>query len=493
MKTNLQSPIHPFIQLNYSNMAILSFITYTALVAASAVSASPAATTACSTASISPTCYSKADIIERDVAIIGGGSSGTYAAITLKDLGKSVVVVEKQNKMGGHVLSYHDPATGTPLNYGVRLFENTTVTDAFFKRLNSPMKPYQPPPGAPTYADFKTGQLLKDFTFSKNFTAYLAEFDKYPYLNPGKGYQLPNPVPEDLALSFGDFLKKHNLLDIAYASWSNPSLGDIGSVFDTPALYVMRTLTRAVLTQEGTAGKTLQSVTGDNHLAWDHAQAELGSNVLLSSTVIAASRPAAGSTGSSYLVVKTPTGNKLIKASKILFSAAQSTENLRPFCLDSKESAVFSKLQYTGFYSGLVNGTGLPNNVAYQNAATAADNEHVPVGPKVLHFYPSEVAGIASFWYESDTPLDDASVKGDIIATLGKLANSPASNVNFLAYANHCPGILYAPTAEIQAGFWNKMNSLQGYRNTFYTGLLFEQSASGLWAFTKDRISDMFA
>ncbi|CEJ91582.1 hypothetical protein VHEMI07284 [[Torrubiella] hemipterigena] len=477
-------------------MAILSILTYTVLAASSAavVSASPAGATTCSsTASVNPTCYSSADIIERDVAIIGGGSSGTYAAIALKDLGKSVVVVEKQNKMGGHVLSYHDPTTGMPLNYGVRLFENTTVTNAFFKRLNSPMQPYQPPPGAPTYADFKTGQILKNFTFSKDFTAYLQEFDKYPYLNPGQGYHLPNPVPEDLALPFGDFLKKHNLLDVAYASWSNPSLGDIGNVFQTPALYVMRTLTRAVLTQEGTAGKTLESVTGDNHVAWDHAQAELGSNVLLSTTVIAASRPAGGSTGSSYLVVKTPTGNKLIKAAKILFSAAQSTDNLKPFFLDRKESAVFSKLQYTGFYSGLVNGTGLPNNVAYQNAATSADTEHVPLGPKVLHFYPSEVAGIFSFWYESDTPLDDATVKSDIAATLEKLANSPANNLNFLAYANHCPGILYAPLTEIESGFWDKMNSLQGYRNTFYTGLLFEQSASGLWAFTKDRIHDMFA
>jgi hypothetical protein len=36
------------------------------------------------------------DIIVRDVAILGGGSSGTYSAIRLsKDLGKTVIVVEK--------------------------------------------------------------------------------------------------------------------------------------------------------------------------------------------------------------------------------------------------------------------------------------------------------------------------------------------------------------------------------------------------------------
>lgn len=35
--------------------------------------------------------------ISRDVVIIGGGASGSHAAVWLRDQGKSVVVVEKQN------------------------------------------------------------------------------------------------------------------------------------------------------------------------------------------------------------------------------------------------------------------------------------------------------------------------------------------------------------------------------------------------------------
>jgi NADPH-dependent 2,4-dienoyl-CoA reductase/sulfur reductase-like enzyme len=37
--------------------------------------------------------FHPSDIITRDVAIIGGGSGGTYTAIRLRQLGKSVVVV----------------------------------------------------------------------------------------------------------------------------------------------------------------------------------------------------------------------------------------------------------------------------------------------------------------------------------------------------------------------------------------------------------------
>jgi heterodisulfide reductase subunit A-like polyferredoxin len=42
------------------------------------------------------------DNIVRDVAIIPGGSSGTHAAISLKDKGKSIGVVEQKARLGGH-------------------------------------------------------------------------------------------------------------------------------------------------------------------------------------------------------------------------------------------------------------------------------------------------------------------------------------------------------------------------------------------------------
>jgi len=40
------------------------------------------------------------DVIIRDVAVIGGGASGAYAAVRLKeDFGKSIVLVEKANRL----------------------------------------------------------------------------------------------------------------------------------------------------------------------------------------------------------------------------------------------------------------------------------------------------------------------------------------------------------------------------------------------------------
>ena len=50
-----------------------------------------------------PCSYATTDVLVRDVVVIGGGASGTYGAIALKDAGRSVAVVEKQGNFGGHV------------------------------------------------------------------------------------------------------------------------------------------------------------------------------------------------------------------------------------------------------------------------------------------------------------------------------------------------------------------------------------------------------
>lgn len=433
-------------------------------------------------------CYEAANIIQRDVAIIGGGSSGTFAAITLKDMGKSLVVVEKQALLGGHVLTYTDPASGSHINYGVRLFENTTTTFHFFNRLNVSMVPFKTAGPGPAYIDFATGQALDGFAPSGNFTAYMQLLDKFPYLVAGNGFQLPNPVPEDLVMPFGDYINKYNLQDVAYSIWANPSLGDVGDIFPLPTAYVLKALSKIVLTQVSTPGKTLTSPNDNNHEAWTNAQAELGHNVLLSSTVIAARRSRRGCV---RLVVQTPAGRKLIKASKVLFTAAQTLENLRPFSLDEKEEAVFSQLEYTGFYSGLVSGTGLSNTSGLQNAATKSESYHIPMVPNAMHFYPTGVPGIHSFWYESKTPLKEDEVKRDLVATIHRLSKSTPGNIEFIRFANHSPGILYAPAKQMSSGFWDQMNALQGHRSMYYTGLLFEPSASGIWAFTQDLIKRM--
>ena len=72
-----------------------------------------------------PQTYASNEVIARDVAIIGGGATGTYGAINLREAGKSVVVVERNGRLGGHTETYIDPITGTAADYGVQAFWNS--------------------------------------------------------------------------------------------------------------------------------------------------------------------------------------------------------------------------------------------------------------------------------------------------------------------------------------------------------------------------------
>lgn len=91
--------------------------------------------------------YKPKDIITRDVCIIGGGSTGTYSATRLHDMGKSVVVVEKKDVLGGHTNTYIDPVTHIPIDYGVIDFHNLSIVTNYFTRLGVPWTTASSVPG----------------------------------------------------------------------------------------------------------------------------------------------------------------------------------------------------------------------------------------------------------------------------------------------------------------------------------------------------------
>ena len=74
--------------------------------------------------------------IVRDVVIIGGGSSGAYAALRLSDEGKSVVVIEKESVLGGHTETYVDKATQKAVDYGVVLLHDIPIVQQYLTTLN---------------------------------------------------------------------------------------------------------------------------------------------------------------------------------------------------------------------------------------------------------------------------------------------------------------------------------------------------------------------
>jgi monoamine oxidase len=127
--------------------------------------------------------YNFTEVISRYVCIVGGGSSGTYAAIRLRDLGKNVVVVEHKDRLGGHTQTYTDPQTGRTVDFGVQAFHNLEIVKNYFKRFSIPLVTtnFSSPGVTSKYVDFSTGKEVAGYVPSDPRAAlagYVAQLAK---------------------------------------------------------------------------------------------------------------------------------------------------------------------------------------------------------------------------------------------------------------------------------------------------------------------------
>ena len=123
----------------------------------------------------------------------------------------------------GHVNTYVDPQSGQTYDYGVQVFSNISVITNFFAHFNIPLAPVEASSGGVTkYVNFDTGaEVPTSDLIGGNITAawieYASQQAKYPTIFPE--WDLPYPVPEDLLMPFGDFLRKYDLKAMAYQAF----------------------------------------------------------------------------------------------------------------------------------------------------------------------------------------------------------------------------------------------------------------------------------
>ena len=440
-----------------------------------------------------PSSYSKRDVIKTDIVVVGGGASGTYAAVNLQDAGKKVVLVEKNGRLGGHVNTYVDPKTGTAIDYGTQAYLNNSVTINFFKRLGVPIANFSFGGALPAlYADFSTGQILPNFTPTAGFGAdYQAQLDKYSYLN--SGFQLPKPVPSDLLLPWGQFAPKYNLQNYTYSL--SGSLAGLGNTLDVLTLYVFNLVNQALLDEA--KGAAVTTAAHDNSATYDAALKVLGANAFLNSTVIAGKRDNSSSKTSVKLVIKTPSGKKLLLASQLVLGIPPISSNLSPIGLDSKESALVSQVAGTPYFCGLVTNTGLSPTKRYTNAGYSTPY-NLPSLPGAFRLFPTVIPEIFLYWYGSLDYQSQPQIESNIVQSIQKLQKTTANATvgtlpQFLAFGNHSPYHPSVSAKAIEGGFYESMYDLQGYRNTWYVGGLFVFSSGQLWNATAALIPQILA
>lgn len=428
------------------------------------------------------------EVITRDIAIIGGGASGTFSAVRLRDQGKSVILIEKESILGGHTNTYQDPETKVPVDYGVEAFHAQQIVKNYLDRLNVS---WVVAPNFGVGSIFLDGQTAQPINYTSPdlpvaLLAYATQLAQYPQLD--SGFFLPDPVPEELLQPFGDFLAKHP--DINNASLTIFRFGQgLGDFLAQPTLYVFKNFGLEIVQALSTGFLAVTSQ--NNYEIYDHATKLLGSDVLLSSTVISTlHREDNGVT----LVVQTPSGRRIVKAKKLLIAIPQKLENLRAFDLDHHEAGLFGQFKNTGYWTSLVKNTGLP--AGFNTISVGANTPYnLPNVPLVYTVVPTAVDGIFDIKYGSQSSLPDDHVRREILSYVKKLqGNGFAEKVcgeepEFVRFNSHTPFELTVSPEKIRGGFYKQLYGLQGYRGTWYTGAAFHtQDSSLLWNFTESHV-----
>lgn len=437
--------------------------------------------------------------ITRDVCIIGGGASGTYAAIRLQQLGYSVAVVEKQPRLGGHVNTYHDPVSGEFFDFGVLIYENTTIVSQFFAYLN--VSTALPSTGSSTgvYADYETGKAVEipsslawsnETEVGAALVEYASLLEQYPYLS--NGFDLPSPVPEDLLLPWGEFVEKYNLAALSYMVYLYAE--GIGNILDQTTLYVMKYVSLElvhVLLSEADASTFVASASKGNQELYDRALKQLGSDALLSSVSTAIHRQ---DDSVSVDIYSNVTGQSTtIRAKQLLIAVQPTLSNIQSLGLDITvdETSVFKQFNNSYYWNAVIKADGGPSDVGGYYFVDLDAPYGIPALPGLYSF--SAIAGSSDLftaYFASPFDLPDDQVKLAMLSDVKRALTANGYNLTgapeILAFDNHSPFSLTVSPESIRDGFYGKVNALQGTTNTWWTGAAWQaQDSSQIWNWTE--------
>lgn len=233
----------------------------------------------------------------------------------------------------------------------------------------------------------------------------------------------------------------------------------------------------------------------NNHELYDAAAKELtaAKSLLLSSCVLSVTR--SPSSPYSRIIVQTPTGKKLILACKIVVAFSPRLSNFQGWDLDHKEKSTFGTFTNEAYWTGLLTNHGIPDSYHIVNVG-ASTPFNLPSLPGIYGLSPTAQSGLLDVKYASSYEQSDAQVQENILAALERLklpnVTLTPAKANFAAFNAHVPFFEHVSADEIQGGFYERANALQGYRETYYTGAAWEaHDSSAIWAFTERLLKEI--
>ncbi|KAJ5765034.1 hypothetical protein N7520_004593 [Penicillium odoratum] len=431
------------------------------------------------------------DIITRDVCILGGGATGTYAAVQLREQGHSVALVEKKAFLGGHAETLYLP-NDEYINYGVEGYFNNEITKKFFKQLEVDYELLLPGSLISENVNFNTGKRVLPGDGLLGTVAgavlYRAAIEQFDYLSTG-AYYLPDEVPEVLLRPFREFVKEHALegaMDVIFEFAEN-----VGNILDAPLIYVIQNFgipqIDALL-----EGGYIKPKNGTGELfskATNYIDKE---NIFFETTVSKANR---SSTGVEIIVKSADGTRKLIKAKKLLIAYPPTIDGLSGFDLRKEEYSLFSKWEHKNYYAAAITNTGIPDGINVANTNPENQPGSLPLPPFIWELEYSGVSGyfMVKMVAEGNFTAEDAKdlIQSDI-NRMGQAGTYDTTEPEIAAFASHSPETLIVSVDDIRDGFYKKLYALQGQQSTYYTGYTFcTDYSTVLWNYTSSVLEMM--
>jgi hypothetical protein len=400
------------------------------------------------------------------------------------------------------VNTYVDPATGTGYEYGVQNFIDIGNATAFFHRLG--VNTSAPPARSPVttrYVDFTTGMALANFSppSSNDSTDALKKtltiFEQYENItSPGFwNFPLPKDIPADLLLKFGDFVSKYNLSIGVPRIFSTTGFGT-HNLLERPTFWLMQAFGIDIARAFTGAAKSFVPASRKNQDLYDAVLKFLGSDVLLSSTVVRSTRSDTGV----VLHVQARDGKVTeVHAKRLLVAIVPTAENTAPLDLDKEEKEVFGALNYTRTFVGVVSHPSLPVNTTIVNTPSAAQPanymDSIPAPPFHVRFdyfgAPSTLYRVMMAGNETLTAAAAKELVSDSLVKMiraGTLQGNATEALKWLAFEDHGLMSTYTSAEVLKSGFIQRLYAQQGRRSTWYTGAAWSTHlTTSLWQFTE--------
>ncbi len=434
-------------------------------------------------------------VMERDVCILGAGASGMYAAGRLKEMGYSVVVLEKLDRVGGHAHTHKDAATGEFQEMGVRIFPDVDIIQKTYKRYGIRLNRIDLNQGKRKYVDIRTG---KESGFkTPNVFKILYSLLKYEILAHTKfkyvykeGFELPDDLSEELLMPFGEYLRKHKINE-GFAPVTHYLQG-YGRVKDLLTIYAYKNM-KPYITQNIRQNSFVAPENGASEI-YEKIAAELEGDVILQSSLQSVRR------GEDFVEVlaDTPNGLVSVKSKKLIVSFAPMLKNMEVLDLDEKERDIFSRFKSGYYWTALARFDNVPEKTILFNVAST-DILEGQIFPGMYSTVPTSIPGQWNILFGSPDNLSEDEVKARIVNDMenmsgdGKVLPAGVTFQGFTKFLNHTPFGLTVSADDIRGGFYKRLTALQGLKNTFYLGAALDTNdTSSVWLHAEKIVKDHF-